>query len=120
VIIATPDTHAAIKMDSISVSALAVDKVNGQDSYRAQFGGTNACTVARVLSFRCAAADSKTEVGLQFSWAGWWGVNVYHSLADNLDVRVRAMPGRFLDLYLTQSCPAHRKLMPDLKLYVLE
>lgn len=30
-------------MDSISVTALAADKINGQVSYRAQVGGTNSC-----------------------------------------------------------------------------
>lgn len=43
VVISTPDARTVVKMDSISVTALAMDKINGQESYRAQVGGTNSC-----------------------------------------------------------------------------
>ena len=42
-LVTTKDLSQVIKMDNIAISAQAVNTVNGQDSYRAQIGGTNAC-----------------------------------------------------------------------------
>ena len=49
VVILTPDTNSVVQADSISVSALAKDTINGQDSYRAQVGGTASCSACSSL-----------------------------------------------------------------------
>ena len=49
VVMLTPDTHSVVTADSISVSALAKDTINGQDSYRAQVGGTASCSACSSL-----------------------------------------------------------------------
>ena len=43
-IMLTPDESEVLQADSISVSALAKNTINGQDSFRAQVGGTATCT----------------------------------------------------------------------------
>ena len=42
-LVTTKDFSQVIKMDHIAISAQAVDTINGQDSYRAQIGGTTSC-----------------------------------------------------------------------------
>ena len=49
VVMLTPDTRSVITADSITVSALAKDTINGQDSYRAQVGGTASCSACSSL-----------------------------------------------------------------------
>ncbi len=43
VVIATPDGRAAVKMDAISVTALASHTAKGVETLIPQVGGTNAC-----------------------------------------------------------------------------
>lgn len=48
-IMLTPDEGQIVQADSISVTALAKDTINGQDSYRAQIEGTAACSACSSL-----------------------------------------------------------------------
>ena len=65
----TGDARSVVEADSISMSALAKDTINGQDSYRAQVGGTTACTGCSSIQL-AKVPDNTARMQLDISFHG--------------------------------------------------
>lgn len=68
-LVTTKDLSQVIKMDNIVVAAQAVDTMNGQDSYRAQIGGTNACNGCSSIGLE-TVPDQTGQITFEIGFTG--------------------------------------------------